>query len=64
MFRSHLHPSPFGFALGLVLVALWAGVWITLLASYAPQTQTRRLGQLPEAARASNSYVLYEVVTA
>jgi hypothetical protein len=58
MFRRHLHPSPFDFALGLVLVALWAGVWITLLSAYVPQTQTRRLGQQPEAARMVNLYEL------
>jgi hypothetical protein len=56
MFRRHLHPSPFGFALGLVLVALWAGVWISLLASCDAQTQTRRPSQGLEAAREANLY--------
>jgi hypothetical protein len=58
MFRTNLHPSPLGLALGVILVALWAGVWIGLLAGFGPQTQTRRPGQQPEAARLANSYKL------
>lgn len=58
MFRRHLRPSTFDLALGLVLVVLWAGVWITLLSAYVPQTQTRRPGQQPGAARIANLYEL------
>jgi hypothetical protein len=51
MFGRHLHPSPFGLALGLFLVALWAAVWIGLVTAIAAEAQTRRPGWNPGPAR-------------
>jgi hypothetical protein len=53
MFARHLRPSPLGLALGLFLVALWAAVWIGLLASIAVEAKARRPGVDPGAARVS-----------
>jgi hypothetical protein len=47
MFRHHLRPSPFGFALGLVLVALWVAVWIGIFATVSLEARARGLGHRP-----------------
>jgi hypothetical protein len=44
MFSRHLHPSPLGFALGLVLVVLWAAVWIGILATVSFEARIRSTG--------------------
>lgn len=53
MFRLALRPSPLAFALGLVLVALWALLWMAALAQVLdpPQTAARQPGTLPELTR-------------
>jgi hypothetical protein len=45
MFRHSLHPTPFGFALGLAVIALWALLWIWVVGQLAgaPRQPERRL---------------------
>jgi hypothetical protein len=43
MFRRHLHPSPIGLALGLILVSLWAAIWIGILAELTRRPEGRTL---------------------
>jgi hypothetical protein len=53
MFRSRLHPTPTGLALGLLVIALWAVMWIWFLAQVAvgPQNALRQQGPRPELAQ-------------
>jgi hypothetical protein len=50
MFARRLHPSPLGLALGLVLLALWAAVWIGVFASAANEARARRPRASPDRA--------------
>jgi hypothetical protein len=49
MFRHSLHPTRFGFALGLAVIALWAVLWIWVVGQLAGALQPER--RLPPAAR-------------
>jgi len=52
MFRLCLHPTRLGFAAGLVVIALWAALWIWFLAALAgPRSDTRPPGEIPGQAR-------------
>ena len=47
-FRQCLHPTPFGFALGVLVMAFSLGLWVWLIAQLGPSPdaskQLRRLG--------------------
>ncbi len=55
MFRFPLRPSPFGLALGVLVVAFWALLWMAVLAVTLPRPQTtaRQAGHMPALARVS-----------
>ena len=45
MFRTRLHPTPSGFALGIAMIALWALLWVWFLVQLAgtsPSTTAAR----------------------
>ena len=48
MFRSRLHPSPFGFFLGIAVIAFWFALWVWFLAEVAigPREATHRFPEL------------------
>ena len=52
MFRIALHPTRFGFGIGLALISLWAVLWIWALAElFIPRSAAPRGGPLPELAQ-------------
>ena len=52
MFRHSLHPTRFGFTLGLAVIALWALLWIWVVGQLAgvPRQPERRLPPVAEPA--------------
>jgi hypothetical protein len=53
MFRLALHPTRLDLAFGLMVIALWALLWIWFLAGLeGPRSDTRQPGEIPELARA------------
>ncbi len=56
MFRLCTHPTRFGFAVGLMLIALWAFLWLVFFAQVlrAPEKTARQAGQVPELARSQS----------
>ena len=54
LFRLTLRPSPLGFAVGLLVIAFWALLWIAFFAQVleAPENASRQPGAVPELARA------------
>ena len=50
MFRLRLHPTPFGTALGVLVVALWAMLWLVFFVEVS-RIAARQPGEVPELAR-------------
>ena len=62
LFRLRLHPTPLGFAAGLVVIALWALIWAWFLFGVsrgAAEKQARQPGAFPELARALHDAASY-----
>ena len=51
MFRTRLHPTPAGFALGIVVVALWALLWLWFLVQLGSEPARRPLNELTQRPR-------------
>ena len=57
MFRLRLHPTPYGFITGLAVIALWALLWLWVVAQLveAPRTAAGRPGAPELAANVENA---------